>query len=143
MNKQFEPLFTPYDAWLWAHPPVYAIANGGLGAIRAKTTVFIVSKCNRRHPFRVHLLCQEGKRGPLLAQIIVQVRLHLGGPPVQVASLRGMDAVEHIELVIFLRNLIHLGIIPQVDDPDLILFLQLQQLLHHLAVGGLSYWVPV
>lgn len=44
MNKQFEPLFTPYDAWLWAHPPVYAIANGGLGAIRAKTTVFIVSK---------------------------------------------------------------------------------------------------
>lgn len=45
MNKQFEPLFTPYDAWLWAHPPVYAIANGGLGAIRAKTTVFIVSKC--------------------------------------------------------------------------------------------------
>ena len=47
-----------------------------------------------------------------------------------------MDAVEHIELVIFLRNLIHLGIIPQVDDPDLILFLQLQQLLHHLAVGG-------
>ena len=53
MNKQFEPLFTPYDPWLWAHPPVYAIANGGLGAIRAKTTVFIVSKCNRRHPFRV------------------------------------------------------------------------------------------
>ena len=53
MNKQFEPLFTPYDAWLWAHPPVYAIANGGLGAIRAKTTVFIVSKCNRRHPFWV------------------------------------------------------------------------------------------
>lgn len=36
MNKQFEPLFTPYDAWLWAHPPVYAIANGGLGAIRAR-----------------------------------------------------------------------------------------------------------
>lgn len=53
MNKQFEPLFTPYDAWLWAHPPVYAIANGGLGAIRAKTTVFIVSKCNRRHPLGV------------------------------------------------------------------------------------------
>ena len=54
MNKQFEPLFTPYDAWLWAHPPVYAIANGGLGAIRAKTTVFIVSKCNPRQDHRLY-----------------------------------------------------------------------------------------
>lgn len=78
MNKQFEPLFTPYDAWLWAHPPVYAIANGGLGAIRAKTTVFIVSNATGGTHFGCLLLCQEGKRGPLLAQIIVQVRLHLG-----------------------------------------------------------------
>ena len=66
MNKQFEPLFTPYDAWLWAHPPVYAIANGGLGAIRAKTTVFIVSKCNRRHPFRVPPVVSRRKTRPFI-----------------------------------------------------------------------------
>lgn len=65
MNKQFEPLFTPYDAWLWAHPPVYAIANGGLGAIRAKTTVFIVSKWQQEAPISGASCCVKKENAAL------------------------------------------------------------------------------
>ena len=135
MNKQFEPLFTPYDAWLWAHPPVYAIANVSWCDPRQDHR-FYSFKMQQEHPFRVPPVVSRRKTRPFIGPDNRTGTPPSWGSTSQVASLRGMDAVEHIELVIFLRNLIHLGIIPQVDDPDLILFLQLQQLLHHLAVGG-------
>lgn len=65
MNKQFEPLFTPYDAWLWAHPPVYAIANGGLGAIRAKDHRFYSFKMQQEAPISGASCCVKKENAAL------------------------------------------------------------------------------